>query len=82
MQIYFKHVDFARRFEGSSPHLPLFAITYEGRVEGYNNSNNTWSGGQRGGKSVIPALQCGHSGMGEKDTHKTSVVGTDLNVQS
>ena len=50
MQIYLKNVNFARRFEGSSSHLPLFAITYEGRVEGYNNDNNdnTWSGGQRG----------------------------------
>ena len=51
MQMYLKHVNFTMRFEGSSPHLPLFAITYEGRVEGYNNNdkdNNTRSGGQRG----------------------------------
>ena len=47
MQIYLKNVNFARRFEGSSSHLPLFAITYEGGVEGYNN-NDTGSGGQRG----------------------------------
>ena len=51
MQIYLKNVNFARRFEGSSSHLPLFAITCEGGVEGYNNNDdddNTGSGGQRG----------------------------------
>ena len=49
MQIQLKHINFTRRFEGSSSHLPLFATTQEGRAEGYNDdNNNNWSGGQRG----------------------------------